>query len=76
MLNVEALWDSYVSYEQTVILPDSAHLLAEKLEEFGNVRRVSHELEGIMRGLNKGALSIPPTGTPSEIKQVIATWLC
>lgn len=36
-----------------------------------NARRVAKELEVQIRGINRNAPSIPPSGTPEEKKQVL-----
>lgn len=36
-----------------------------------NARRVAKELEVQIRGVNRNAPSIPPSGTPEERKQVL-----
>ncbi|CAG0914044.1 unnamed protein product [Notodromas monacha] len=70
MLQIDKFWERYVDYERLVNLPDSLTLLQDKVHGYLQARNVSAELESVMRGLNKGALSIPPTGTPAEIAQV------
>jgi cleavage stimulation factor subunit 3 len=70
MLGIETLWEKYVAYEQRVNLPDSPSHIEEMHAGYANTKRFSQELESVMRGLNKGALSVPPTGTPAEMAQV------
>lgn len=42
----------------------------ERSRDYMNARRVAKELEVQIRGINRNAPSIPPSGTPEERKQV------
>ncbi len=43
---------------------------AEKSRDYMNARRVAKEYEALTRGINKALLSVPPSGSPEETKQV------
>lgn len=45
----------------------------ERSRDYMNARRVAKELEVQIRGINRNAPSIPPSGTPEERKQVYLT---
>lgn len=47
----------------------------ERSRDYMNARRVAKELEVQIRGINRNAPSIPPSGTPEERKQVKLIYL-
>lgn len=54
-------------------------ILAKKMQEergrdYTNAKRVSKELEGITKGINRNAPSVPPQNIPEEQKQVNQTF--
>lgn len=71
MINMEQLWKDYMAFEQGVNPMIADKMANERSRDYMNARRVAKELEAVTRGLNRGAPSVPPTGHPEEIKQVI-----
>jgi len=72
MVNIENLWKDYVNFEQGI---KQNPAIAEKMthehsRDYMNARRVAKEYEAVTRGLNKQAVSVPPTGSSDENKQV------
>ena len=71
MINMEQLWKDYMSFEQNINPIIAEKMAIERSRDYMNARRVAKELEAVTRGLNRSAPSIPPTGHPEEVKQVI-----
>lgn len=71
MINMEQLWKDYMSFEQNINPIIAEKMAIERSRDYMNARRVAKELEAVTRGLNRSAPSVPPTGHPEEIKQVI-----
>lgn len=70
MMNIESIWKDYLSYEQSINPIIAEKMLIERSRDYMNARRVSKELEAIVRGLSKNYPSVPPTGSPEEVRQV------
>jgi hypothetical protein len=68
---MEQLWKDYMSFEQNINPIIAEKMAIERSRDYMNARRVAKELEAVTRGLNRSAPSVPPTGHPEEIKQVI-----
>lgn len=68
---MEQLWKDYMAFEHSVNPMIADKMASERSRDYMNARRVAKELEAVTRGLNRGAPSVPPTGHPEEIKQVI-----
>ena len=60
----------YLAFEQNInpVLADK--MSSEKSRDYMQARRVAKEYEALTRGLKKDMLSVPPTGSPEETKQV------
>lgn len=71
MINMEQLWKDYMSFEQNINPIIAEKMAIERSRDYMNARRVAKELEAVTRGLNRSAPSIPPTGHPEEVKQVL-----
>ncbi|XP_074613166.1 cleavage stimulation factor subunit 3-like isoform X2 [Acropora palmata] len=70
MLNLEALWREYNSFEQSVNKALAKKLIDDKTREYMNARRVAKEYEAITRGLVRGNPSVPINGSSEENKQL------
>ncbi|VDN53119.1 unnamed protein product [Dracunculus medinensis] len=70
MVNVEQLWAEYCSYEKSVNATLAEKLIAERNKDYQVAKRTSKSLEQVTRGLNRQAVSVPPRGTPAEMKQL------
>ncbi|XP_064490288.1 cleavage stimulation factor subunit 3-like isoform X2 [Ornithodoros turicata] len=70
MMNIEQLWKDYILYEQGINSLIAEKMITDRSREYMNARRVAKEYEAVTRGLNKNAPSVPPLGTPEELKQV------
>ncbi|XP_067035350.1 cleavage stimulation factor subunit 3-like [Acropora muricata] len=70
MLNLEALWREYNSFEQSVNKALAKKLIDDKTREYMNARRVAKEYEAITRGLVRGNPSVPINGSSDENKQL------
>ena len=70
MINIEQLWKDYMAFEQNINPIIAEKMAIERSRDYMNARRVAKELEAITRGLNRNAISVPPTGHSEEIKQV------
>ena len=70
MMNIEALWKEYTSFEQSINPMIAEKLTQERSRDYMNARRVAKEYEAVTRGLNKSNPSVPPTGSQDEAKQV------
>ncbi|XP_046843995.1 cleavage stimulation factor subunit 3-like [Xenia sp. Carnegie-2017] len=68
--NLESLWRDYTSFEQSVNKVLAKKLIDEKTREYMNARRAAKEYEAITRNITRGNPSVPPQGTPSEMKQL------
>jgi len=68
---MEQLWKDYMAFEQNINPIIAEKMGMERSRDYMNARRVAKELEAVTRGLNRSAPSVPPTGHPEEIKQVI-----
>jgi len=71
MINMEQLWKDYMSFEQNINPIIAEKMAIERSRDYMNARRVAKELEAVTRGLNRSAPSVPPTGHPEEVKQVL-----
>uniref|UniRef100_A0A914E9A4 Suppressor of forked domain-containing protein n=1 Tax=Acrobeloides nanus TaxID=290746 RepID=A0A914E9A4_9BILA len=70
MLNIEQLWNEYTSYEKGINPTLAEKLIADKNKDFQNAKKVTRQLENLMRGINRQAISVPPRGSAAEMKQV------
>ncbi|EDO40717.1 predicted protein [Nematostella vectensis] len=70
IINVEAIWREYNTFEQGINKVLAKKLIDERTRDYMNARRMAKEYEALSRGLIKGAPSIPPQGTPEEMKQL------
>ncbi|XP_022256823.1 cleavage stimulation factor subunit 3-like [Limulus polyphemus] len=70
MINIEQLWKDYIAYEQSINPIIAEKMTADRSRDYMNARRVAKEYEAVTRGLNRNAPSVPPQGTPEEVKQV------
>lgn len=71
MINMEQLWKDYMAFEQNINPIIAEKMAIERSRDYMNARRVAKELEAVTRGLNRSAPSVPPTGHPEEVKQVL-----
>ncbi|CAI2340027.1 unnamed protein product [Caenorhabditis sp. 36 PRJEB53466] len=70
MHNLDAIWGDYCAYEKAINMTLAEKLISERGKEYQNARRVEKELQQMTRGLNRQAVSVPPKGTATELKQV------
>uniref|UniRef100_A0A8R1DTG2 Suf domain-containing protein n=1 Tax=Caenorhabditis japonica TaxID=281687 RepID=A0A8R1DTG2_CAEJA len=70
MHNLDSIWNDYCAYEKAINMTLAEKLIAERGKEYQNARRVEKELQNRTRGLNRQAVSVPPKGTATEMKQV------
>ncbi|KAK0417140.1 hypothetical protein QR680_012850 [Steinernema hermaphroditum] len=70
MMNLESMWLDYCAYEKSVNAQLAEKLISERTKDYQNARRVAKALEAITRGINRQAVSVPPRGTSTEMKQV------
>nr|CAH7728622.1 unnamed protein product [Callosobruchus chinensis] len=70
MTGMETFWKEYISFEQAINPIIAEKMSIERSRDYMNARRVAKELEVQIRGINRNAPSIPPSGTPEERKQV------
>jgi len=70
MMNIEAVWKDYTSFEQGINPAIAEKLTQERSRDYMNARRVAKEYEAVTRGLNKSNPSVPPSGSQDEVKQV------
>ncbi|XP_021945266.1 protein suppressor of forked [Folsomia candida] len=73
MISVETLWKDYITFEQGINPIIAEKMSMERSRDYMNARRVAKEHEAITRGLNRSFPSVPPTGSPEEVRQV-ALW--
>ena len=72
MMNIEACWKEYSSFEQSINPMIAEKLTQERSRDYMNARRVAKEYEAVTRGLIKSNASVPPSGSQDENKQVRA----
>lgn len=70
LLNIELIWNEYCSYEKAINAQLAEKLIAERSKDYQNAKKVAKSMEVVMRGIHRSMISIPPRGTPSEMKQV------
>ncbi|XP_018329135.1 protein suppressor of forked isoform X2 [Agrilus planipennis] len=70
MVGMETFWKDYISFEQAINPIIAEKMSIERSRDYMNARRVAKELEVQIRGINRNAPSVPPTGTAEEQKQV------
>lgn len=61
---------AYVAFFKGINATLAEKLITDKNKDHQNARRVTRLMEQFTRGLNKNAVSVPPRGTPTELKQV------
>lgn len=71
MSGMEQFWKDYIAFEQAINTIIAEKMSIERSRDYMNARRVAKELEVQIRGINRNAPSIPPTGNSEELKQVI-----
>lgn len=71
MIQIEAMWKDYMLFEQNINPMIAEKMAMERSKDYMNARRVAKEYETMMRGINKHAPSVPPSGHPEEVRQVI-----
>ncbi|KAJ8971490.1 hypothetical protein NQ314_000675 [Rhamnusium bicolor] len=84
MTGMETFWKDYIAFEQVMNgnryeKVQLTRLLLKKMSiersrDYMNARRVAKELEVQIRGINRNAPSVPPSGTPEERKQKYIAW--
>ena len=45
-------------------------LITDRVKEYQHVKKVLKQLEGMMQGINRQSVSVPPRGNAAEQKQV------
>ncbi|XP_045469062.1 protein suppressor of forked isoform X1 [Harmonia axyridis] len=70
MTGMETFWKDYIAFEQAINPIIAEKMSIERSRDYMNARRVAKELEVQIRGINRNAPSVPPSGTPEEKKQV------
>ncbi|XP_065168695.1 protein suppressor of forked isoform X2 [Atheta coriaria] len=70
MVGMETFWKDYIAFEQAINPIIAEKMSIERSRDYMNARRVAKELEVQIRGINRNAPSVPPTGTNDELKQV------
>ncbi|KAJ8954152.1 hypothetical protein NQ318_005746 [Aromia moschata] len=70
MTGMETFWKDYIAFEQAINPIIAEKMSIERSRDYMNARRVAKELEVQIRGINRNAPSVPPTGSPEERKQV------
>ncbi|CAH1992348.1 unnamed protein product [Acanthoscelides obtectus] len=70
MTGMETFWKDYIAFEQAINPIIAEKMSIERSRDYMNARRVAKELEVQIRGINRNAPSVPPSGTPEERKQV------
>ncbi|GLV37008.1 suppressor of forked [Carabus blaptoides fortunei] len=70
MSGMEQFWKDYIAFEQAINPIIAEKMSIERSRDYMNARRVAKELEVQIRGINRNAPSVPPTGSPDELKQV------
>ncbi|KXJ23727.1 cleavage stimulation factor subunit 3 [Exaiptasia diaphana] len=70
IINVEAIWREYNTFEQGVNKTLAKKLIDDKTREYMNARRMGKEYEATTRGLVRGAPSTPHQGNSEEITQL------
>lgn len=70
MVSVETLWKDYIAFEQGINPIIAEKMSMERSRDYMNARRVAKEHEAITRGLNRNFPSVPPVGSPEELRQV------
>lgn len=70
MSGMEQFWKDYIAFEQAINPIIAEKMSIERSRDYMNARRVAKELEVQIRGINRNAPSIPPTGSADELKQV------
>nr|CAD2151073.1 unnamed protein product [Meloidogyne enterolobii] len=69
MANIEQLWNDYCSFEKSVNPALAEKMISDIKKDYLNACKVTKQYEQIVRGINRQAISIPPRGTTTEIKQ-------
>uniref|UniRef100_A0A1I8BZ39 Suf domain-containing protein n=1 Tax=Meloidogyne hapla TaxID=6305 RepID=A0A1I8BZ39_MELHA len=69
MANIEQLWNDYCSFEKSVNQALAEKMISDIKKDYLNASKVAKQYEQIVRGINRQAISIPPRGTTTEIKQ-------
>ena len=70
MMNIEQIWRDYNTFEQGVNKNTAKKLVENMSRQYMNAKRASHEYEAIMRGLNRGNISLPLVGSSQELQQL------
>lgn len=70
MVQIEQMWKDYMLFEQNINPMIAEKMAMERSKDYMNARRVAKEYETVVRGINKQAPSVPPSGHPEELKQV------
>uniref|UniRef100_A0A914PND0 Suppressor of forked domain-containing protein n=1 Tax=Panagrolaimus davidi TaxID=227884 RepID=A0A914PND0_9BILA len=70
VLNLDGIWQDYCTFEKAVNVNLAEKLIADRVKEYQHVKKVLKQMEQIMQGLNRQAISVPPRGTVAEQKQV------
>ncbi|PAV61630.1 hypothetical protein WR25_00658 [Diploscapter pachys] len=70
IINVEALWAEYCNYEKNVNSTLAEKLISERGKDYALAKKTLKALEATTRGLNRQAVSVPPRGSLTELKQL------
>ena len=70
MNHVEILWKDYMIFENGINPIIAEKMSMEHTRDHINAKRVAREMENEIRGFNRNYPSVPPTGSPEELKQV------
>uniref|UniRef100_A0A7E4VB61 Suf domain-containing protein n=1 Tax=Panagrellus redivivus TaxID=6233 RepID=A0A7E4VB61_PANRE len=70
MLNIETIWQAYCDFEKSVNINLAEKLVADRVKDYQHVKKVLKQMELLMQGINRQAISVPPRGTQAEQKQI------
>jgi len=70
LANLDQIWQDYCAFEKSVNMNLAEKLIADRLKDYQHVKKVYKQIEQLMQGINRQAISVPPRGTAAEQKQV------
>ncbi|KAF0990843.1 hypothetical protein HZS_643 [Henneguya salminicola] len=70
MANIDQVWKEYCAFEQGVNKASGEKIASDRLRDYNNVKKISKELETMIKGIIRISIPIPPQNTPAEKRQL------
>lgn len=70
MNNIDAVWREYCAFEQSINKASGEKIASDRLRDFTLIKKISKELEALLKGIIRTGVPVPPQETISEKRQL------